>query len=402
VTTSQRKLLWAAIAVATAIKLYLALTTTGSLDVAGFSDHLDKLRQFGVGAYRIRGAFNNPFNSPPPMIHVIRLWGWLTENTALPFGFWLRLIPTVADVGTVLIASRLRVSIAVLIALALNPVSILISAYHGNTDSLMIFFVVLAIYLASSRASGFAFGLAMCVKVVPLIFIPAFWFYLPRTRRIQFVVLAGITFLVASLPYIAQDPLAVWHSVFGYGSSYGQWGFTLLASIISPPTLLHGEFDPVGAHKHIASILKGATVMVVVLLAWCLNRKDRPDLFIQVGLITAITLFLAPGFGIQYLVWLVPFVIFLGLRAALAYYLIVTLYLLRAYFCIAGSCTSVVLSLLAHLTCWLAMLFVAARFYRVREPGAPRNIQRAKKSSSRGQVSSQSEPVDVRSATQVR
>ena len=142
-----------------------------------------------------------------------------------------------------------------------------------------------------------------------------------------------------------------------------------------------GEFDPAGAHRYITSILKGATVMVVVLLVWHLNRRDKPDLFVQAGLVTAITLFFAPGFGIQYLVWLVPFVIFLGLRTALAYYLIATLYLVRAYFCIAGSCTSVVLSALAHLTCWLAMLLLAFRFYRVMEPAAPRNTQRAKRSS---------------------
>src|ERR1051325_5257761 len=300
VTASQRKLLWTAIAVAMAIKLYLALSTAGSLDVAGFADHSEKIRELGAGAYRVRGAFNNPLNHPPPMFHLFRLWGWLTENTVMPYVFWLRLVPTVADVGTVLIASRLRVSIAVLIALALNPVSILISGYHGNTDSLMIFFVVLGIYLASSRTSGFIFGLAMCVKVVPMIFVPAFWFYLPRARRIQFVTLAGVTFLVASLPYIAQDPLAVWHNVFGYGSSYGQWGFTLLASIISPPAFVHGEYEPLGIHKGIAAILKFTTLVLVVALAWYLNRKDKPTLFIQAGLITAITLFLAPGFGIQY------------------------------------------------------------------------------------------------------
>jgi hypothetical protein len=46
-----KRWLWVALAFATLIKLYLALYTHGSLDVAGFRDHLDKIHELGVGAY---------------------------------------------------------------------------------------------------------------------------------------------------------------------------------------------------------------------------------------------------------------------------------------------------------------------------------------------------------------
>jgi hypothetical protein len=42
-----------ALACATLIKLYLALATHGSIDIGGFLDHLQKVRELGVGAYRI-------------------------------------------------------------------------------------------------------------------------------------------------------------------------------------------------------------------------------------------------------------------------------------------------------------------------------------------------------------
>src|SRR5947208_1822251 len=75
-------LIWLALAAATALKLYLALTTAGTLDAAGFADHLTKIEQFGgLGVYRVRGAFNNPFNSPPFIIHALRAMGWLTRTT---------------------------------------------------------------------------------------------------------------------------------------------------------------------------------------------------------------------------------------------------------------------------------------------------------------------------------
>src|SRR2546423_4465042 len=101
-------LVWVALAAATAVKLYLALTTVGTLDVPGFVDHLMRIEQFGgLGAYRTLGAFNNPFNHPPFMIHALRAMGWLTRTTHLPFPFWLRLPCVVEDGGSFLVTLRL-------------------------------------------------------------------------------------------------------------------------------------------------------------------------------------------------------------------------------------------------------------------------------------------------------
>jgi len=68
ITPRQYCFLLIALTTSTLIKLYLAIATHGSTDVDGFTDHLLKIRQLGVGAYHVRGAFDNPFNSPPPMI----------------------------------------------------------------------------------------------------------------------------------------------------------------------------------------------------------------------------------------------------------------------------------------------------------------------------------------------
>jgi hypothetical protein len=100
-------LLWVALTAATAIKLYLALRTAGTIDAAGFADHLAKIHEVGgLGAYRVRGAFDNPFNSPPFMILALKAMGWLADVTHLPFPFWLRLPSVIADVGSFFIARR--------------------------------------------------------------------------------------------------------------------------------------------------------------------------------------------------------------------------------------------------------------------------------------------------------
>src|SRR5215510_3618928 len=208
-----RQFVWAALAAATALKLYLALTTAGSMDAVGFADHLTKIEQVGgLGAYAVRGAFNNPFNSPPFMIHALRAMGWLERTTRLPFPFWLRLPSVLADVGSFFITRRLLANIWParnlswpLFLVAVSPISIMISGYHGNTDSLMIFFVLLAVCFCEHRTrpwvAGLAFGAALCVKVVPLLFAPALLLYLPAARRrVQFCLGAAGLWFIASLP----------------------------------------------------------------------------------------------------------------------------------------------------------------------------------------------------------
>jgi hypothetical protein len=363
-----KRFLILALALATAFKLYLALFTQGSFDLLVYQGHLKKIQELGVGAYRAEGLYYNPFNHPPLMIYLLRFWGWLSHS-GLPFHFWLRLPSVLADVGSFFLVwhwlKKLnRENVWVLLALALCPASILISGFHGNTDSLMMFLVLLSIYLIEkeSRWAGVVFGVAVGVKVMPLIFCPAIFFYLSWRKRFEFFALACGVFLICSLPYVVQDPGAVWHAVFAYSSVYGGWGWTLIAYVLSPevPAYLHVHGDMhygvQGGHALIATALKWLTITLATVVPFWMRR----DLFVQCGVITTIVLFFAPGFGYQYLVWLVPFVTLVGLRMTLAYYLSTGLYLSTVYICYAErwTCPSPFYLSLMSLVCWLTVLAI--------------------------------------------
>ncbi|HKP72268.1 MAG TPA: glycosyltransferase family 39 protein [Pyrinomonadaceae bacterium] len=381
-----------AAALAFALKLYLALTTGGTLDVQGFADHLAKIEQLGgVGAYHALGAFNNPFNSPPFIIHALKALGWLTAATGLPFAFWLRLPCALADVGSLFVVWKLsersgarRETAWTLLLLALSPVSIIISGFHGNTDPVMVFFVLLSVYLLEAREERFwlaalAFGMALNIKVAPLVYAPALWFYLPRLRRrVWFFAVAAIVFLVGSLPYILLDPVVIARRVFGYGSIYGAWGWTYLAATWFPHSLqfTHAPHDVTGAHAVAASIGKWLMLgLLVANAAWINRRADRPPLHLQLGLATSLFLFLTPGFGSQYLAWLVPFVVFLGVGATLMYNLVGGLFLFVSYSCWIYRaappvyCVEPLMSALP-LVCW-AMVFVLLTLYASRVTRVP-------------------------------
>jgi Glycosyltransferase family 87 len=375
-----RQQIWlvASLIFATLLKIYLAATTEGTTDIEGFMDQLIKVRELGVGAYHLRGFFNNPFNHPPPMIRVLMALGYLSDVSGVPFKFWLRFLSIAGGIGSVFILwhflRQRKDRFALMIAVALCPISIMIDGYHGNTDSFMITFVMLAIYLIETGRpawlAGLTFGLGCCVKIAPLMFVPVFILYLPDLKsRVQFALSAAAIFIAASLPYIIQDPMAVKNAVFGYQPVYGIWGIPQLLRMFYPvpPVYANVPYDPIGIHGVFAAVLKYIAIGAIGAVSiWMNLKKKRPTLFIQCGVVIAVCLFLTSGFGMQYLVWLVPFVIVLGLRTALIFYLISGAYLIVTYATIDASANEnlVVVGVLLALMAWYTLKIVLSRYRR--------------------------------------
>jgi hypothetical protein len=369
--------------IATLLKLYLALKTYGSADVLGYEDYLIKIRTLGgIGSYYAGGAYGNPFNVPPLNIPVIRAMGWMADVTGLPFRFWLRLPCIVADLGSLALVWKLLElsglkSKAALILLALCPASIMISGFHGNSDPVMIFFVLLSIYLLEKRQAvwlaGIAFGAAMSIKVVPLIFTPAFIFFLPTMReRARFVIVVGGLFLIGALPYILQNPVIIIQKVFGYGSFYGVWGWTRLLNLllISPGDPSADSSHPSGWHAVLNTAGKIMMLAGISYASFVMSRKKpKVSLFIQCGVAAFLFMLLTPGFGVQYLSWPLPFVVCLGVWPTLIFYTTSGIYLFIDYYCWANRsiqpayCYSVIPHY-ASFACWFSVIIVLMVYRR--------------------------------------
>src|SRR5262249_47191066 len=65
-------------------------------------------------------------------------------------------------------------------------------------------------------------------------------------------------------------------------------------------------------------------------------RPGPNALLLHVGLLMFLLVSLAPGFGVQYLAWLVPWVVVLGVRPTAAYYVAGTAFLAAYYAAAAG------------------------------------------------------------------
>jgi hypothetical protein len=369
---TQKQILILSLAFATAVKLYLALFTVGSFDLLVFRGHLSNISNLGVDVYRTEGPYFQPFNHPPPFLHFIRFIGWLSRvgvSFESWFGFWLRLSAILADLGSFFVVYKLmrKWSFRKLLVFALCPTAVLISGFHGQTDPIMVFFLLLAIYLAEKQShwAGVAFALSICVKVVPLIFLPAFFLYLSWRKRFEFFGLAALVLLLCSLPYILQDPIGIGRAVLGYSSIYGRWGWTMIAAIVLPDppqfAISHGDihYGVLGPHAVVAQVLKGLTIALAIVVPLWLKRER---LFAQCAVIMACVLFFAPGFGLQYLSWLIPFALAFEFRFILVYYATTTVFLLTAYICYAMRvCPDPMYLSLMSLATWLSIAMLLAR-----------------------------------------
>src|SRR5579862_1697441 len=182
------RIILAIAAAAFLMKCALAFFTYGTNDVDTWRNDLTKVSTEGVaalyryGVYFWAGGKLSPvqvFSHPPAMIHVLYFWGMLANVTGLPVQFWMRFSCAIADAITLLIVCNIarrepgfQINVVSLMLLAACPVSIFISGFHGNTDPIMICFVVDAVHFGGSRAptiAGFCFGLALCIKILPVI-----------------------------------------------------------------------------------------------------------------------------------------------------------------------------------------------------------------------------------------
>ncbi len=324
------------------LKILLAYVTLGTNDATTWENDLVKLRADGFAELYRDGVYlpDDPahhypqyFIHPPPVLHILKTFGAFEESTGLPLRFWLRLLCAFADLATLCLVWRIRgpgTDWRALALLALSPIGITISGFHMNTDPVMICFVVASVWFVERKQfgiAGVAFGLAAGIKLVPVLFVPAFLLYLPDHRnRLRWALAALATWLVIGLPYLAREPGLILSRILGYGGWTGWWGIYLLLRFL----LIAMGFDaPAGLLAGPGKWLALASIVAIPVYLRLTCR--RPPLFDQCGAVVFAFLLLSPGFGFQYLAWSSPWIVALGFGPTARYYLIAGAFLTGSY-----------------------------------------------------------------------
>lgn len=184
-------------------------------------------------------------------------------------------------------------------AFSCSIAAIAVSAYHCNTDSLLIALCLLSVWLIDSRgaffAAGLALGAAINVKILPILFIPPLLLSC-RSRRDALRLLGGL--LVSAMPFAPpalHDSQQFFTNVLGYTAVSERWGIGFFAL---GRRAAGGGLGSTAAwyYRHLVIGILGATVA----LGWLARAKGRWNRYELLFVTFALFLILTPGFGVQY------------------------------------------------------------------------------------------------------
>jgi Gpi18-like mannosyltransferase len=301
-----------------AVRIYLAVFTEGTYDVGIWQEHAEGVQKYGlVGYYHLKEGMNHP----PFISLAISTLARLGPITGIPFRVLFRAPFIAVDCGIVVLllcmlrGSRHRFLLASFYWL--NPLAIIFSAYHGNTDLAMAFFVLFSVYLLGCEEiiwAGVLFGVSLWIKLPALLAVPALVLFLPRwRRRFVFVAVAGAAAISTYLPALLADPAIVCARVFGYHGQLIQtsagipsWGPEIFLAYFDPASpAWHARVWPaiMFFFHHNMSFCLG----LILLLCWLRrSRRTTRELAVTITGVYAIMYGFSKHWAFQYFAWSVP------------------------------------------------------------------------------------------------
>jgi hypothetical protein len=335
-----RRALWTLIFLGFAVRVAIGLCSYGSNDASTFFWFAQDIRHHGLTtAYAANPEQNHP---PIPLLWALLVCyvGEKFGNPLDPFFFLFKVPSLAADGLTAYLLYRIwsrrdgparGLSAAALFAWALCP--ILVSSYHGNTDSIYGALSLLSVYLLAERnrpgLSGLALAAAINVKLIPVLLVPGMLLGL-RHRRDVLAYLGGLA--VGVLPFV---PLLFmigpefYRNALTYNSQPDRWGLML--------PLTWNRTAPLSLPEDRLLILfkdYGRYLILALIAAWSIvaARLRRWTPYEIAAVTYAIFLVFASGFGVQYAVIVVPLLFAVAPRLAGIYSAFAGLFLLAAYY----------------------------------------------------------------------
>ncbi|HSI14701.1 MAG TPA: glycosyltransferase family 87 protein [Chthoniobacter sp.] len=315
---------------AMAAKLYCAKTTYGTVDVILYYNFAREVAHDGVvNTYLHDRVFNHP-----PLLGNYLAFAWALAGgtddkpaSGQMFAFYHRLPGIISDFLVVLLVMWIRrrtgrPPLWAIALLAASPISFMISGYHGNYDPLIPLGLVLTVVACLQRRAllaGVLLGVACQVKIIPLVMSPVLFFYWwQRGQKNAWVFTAAtvVTLLIGwSAPLLAVPEIFM-RQVLVYNSIWGWWGITYLLNVSG----IEGVAGMVSlkplspAQALITQVLKFLVIAGTLAVGWRRRKLSPVDLLATMGLVWTLFFTFAPGFGVQYLAWVSPFLLFYSTR----------------------------------------------------------------------------------------
>src|SRR5207302_1004951 len=269
---------------------------------------------------------NSFANHPPFISKVSALVLQIATVTHVPFRILFRAPFALLDAGNALLLFSLlpenRWRFIGTACYWLSPTAILISAYHGNTDTAVAFFLLLTVWLATKErvlSSGAAFGASLWVKLPGILALPALLILFRRWRlRGIFLLAAAISAFLTYLPVLVRDYEIVFTNVFGYRGLILQTAAGV--PLWGPSVLLFSTLIPIQAwpEKYLGPALFllehswSIAIAAMLVLSWLRRNRPSPqEVCATIGMAYAVLVGFSDYWPFQYFALSLPFWFFL-------------------------------------------------------------------------------------------
>jgi hypothetical protein len=310
--------LWLLIAAGVVLRALLVVFTQGTYDALIWKALAEGIHTHGLlEQYRLSAALNHP-----------PLAAWIATRllelgivTGIPFRILFRAPTALVDLGSAALLCRIlrgnRYRWVAAGLYAVHPVALMFSAYHGNTDSMIAFFLLLCVWSASAGRplmTGCLLGVSLWVKLPGILAAPALGFAFPRWRdRLAFGASLLVTGALTYIPLLVVDPEIMVRRVLSYqglviltSAGVRIWGlqnFLYLTGVL-----------PDAWQERLASVVEWwfghSTVVLLVplvIFAWLRRRKrEAVELGATLAGCYSIVYALSNFWSFQYLAWSVP------------------------------------------------------------------------------------------------
>lgn len=258
-------------------------------------------------------------NWPPLTFHYMVMMRWASLNLNpldLRYGYY-KLFPFLADTATIalvyLYAKKRKLADPLLLAgiYAFHPIALYVSGYHGQRDTIWVFFTLLSLYLLELKNSATAavmYAIGTSIKIPSLLLFP--YFLLRQKRWEGRVIFSGLfifLFVLLNSPELLIYFNAVVRQVFLYQGWIGWWGISGLVTKIDiwlPFLHLSAPF----------ALLHRVLLYISILAANIyFARRSKDTVLGALGVIATVAV-MAPAFASQYLIWVLPFLLLMPAR----------------------------------------------------------------------------------------
>ncbi len=230
----------------------------------------------------------------------------------------LKIFINLFDLGNIYLVyllSKRNLEIAKLYAF--NPVSFLIFSFHGQFDSLPLFFILLTIYLLNKNKQVFglvSYSFSIMLKTWPIIL---FFYILHKLKNKKLIFLIGLFPIISLFSYVnfyKINFLEILKPIFLYQGVWGIWGVSLF-------------------NNYLRFRYQKIITFIFILFIFGLSLfKNKKKYFLSITKFLIYFYIFTPGFSVQYFSWIMPFLFLSKIKNQKIFLFIIFIWMIAYYY----------------------------------------------------------------------